>query len=70
MPLALHFLGGLKPERARLDQICSPRRSHRCILLSCSCSEGLHLLFKMRRIASGDTSKLSASVCVEFCAEF
>src|SRR6266576_1355980 len=54
-PISLHFLGGFTPISTKLDQIVSPRLSHLLILSSCSSSEGFHLLFKILRIASGDT---------------
>lgn len=52
------------PISTRFDQILSPRLSHRCIRSSCSSSLGRHLLFSMRRMASDETLKCSASTGV------
>ncbi len=63
-PISLHFFGGLMPISTRFDQILSPLLSHLCILSSCSSSLGCHLLFSMRRMASEETLKCSASTGV------
>ena len=63
-PRTRHGLGGFTPTSANEDQTLSPLLSHRSLLFSCSCAEGCHLLFNMRRIASGETLKCSASTGV------
>jgi hypothetical protein len=63
-PISLHFFGGLTPISTRLVHIRSPLLFHLSMRASYSSSEGCHLLFKMRRIASEETLKCSASIGV------
>lgn len=60
-------LGGRRPSSAFWSQILSWRRAH-LSLRSCMAawSFGLHLLFKMRRMASGETLKCSDRDSVEY----
>ena len=65
IPRSLHFLGGLSPSMASRVQIRSPRFSHLRMRSACSSSLALHLLLRIRRIASGDTSNCCARAFVE-----
>jgi hypothetical protein len=63
-PISLHFFGGLTPISTKFVHILSPRLFHLSIRSSYSTSEGCHLLFRIRRMASGETLKCSASMGV------
>jgi len=65
-PWCLHILGGLMPNSLIWPHILTPRLFHRSRLLSSSSSLGLHLLFSMRRMASGETLKCSARTAVVY----
>jgi len=63
-PISLHTFGGLTPISTRFVHIRSPLLLHLAILATYSSSEGCHLLFSMRRMASGLTLKCSAKTGV------
>src|SRR5258708_4600814 len=64
-PSSRHFWGGLTPLSASLSQICFPRLSHLRCLSSASSGVGVHLLFRIRLIASGVTPNCVARTGVE-----
>ena len=65
-PPGRHRFGGFMPSAACCSHTCLPRRNQRSCRSCSSSTDGCHLLFRMRRIASDDTSNLSASACVVY----
>ncbi|OAF59811.1 hypothetical protein VC83_03817 [Pseudogymnoascus destructans] len=61
IPSSLHFLGGFSPNSAYLVHTCRPLLYHLLLRSSSSSSSGRQLLFRILRIASGETSNLAAS---------
>ena len=66
MPSLRHLRGGFTPTAALCSQTCLPRLNQRSWRCCSSSTDGCHLLFKMRRIASAETSNLSASASVVY----
>lgn len=62
-------LCGLRPSSACKSHIRSCRLAHLSLLFSICSPDGRHLLFKIRRIASGETLKCSASTGVDHLSE-
>src|SRR3569833_4079626 len=64
LPSCRHLRGGCFPSSAHRPHTFLPRLNHRCWRSSSSSALGLHLLLKMRLMASGDISNFCAITSV------
>src|SRR4051812_32467040 len=65
MPSARHFRGGFLPSSAHRAQTFLPLLNHLSWRSISSSDDGVHLLRRILRMASGDISKFLASTSVE-----